>query len=372
MNGKGRGNTLYAISLLLVGGCSSSLQHNEGATQVAHSPDKRAMSSIFLPSGRNSTTAIEKGEALSIKLIAAYLCDFREEKGNGDLLASGNKESSLCTGGDGSLFDNARSTQGEIAITASAGERGATSNGLSFNPADIKRNGRVVYYNEDIRESGQLINALNIPIYGPKTYDGGTFFVDLAILELDENENKQSRKLLQELAKVGSASYAPGTPVLNLLNSLGDALLSANGDDVELRYQMEFDPPYQGRTRKTDTQPRNGTSISSRAPLREGYYAFVRMEQRDRLPAFGQLTVSTGSHNPLLVEAKTMQLYRGGSWLLVRVAREDHKQASAQDVSTATAAFLEQLGRADVPPDTFAKVLEQSLKLMAAETAPAQ
>ncbi|MEE3528637.1 hypothetical protein QO167_29825, partial [Pseudomonas aeruginosa] len=103
--------------------------------------------------------------------------------------ASGNKESSLCTGGDGSLFDNARSTQGEIAITASAGERGATSNGLSFNPADIKRNGRVVYYNEDIRESGQLINALNIPIYGPKTYDGGTFFVDLAILELDENEN---------------------------------------------------------------------------------------------------------------------------------------------------------------------------------------
>ncbi|KEA26209.1 hypothetical protein BH79_26075, partial [Pseudomonas aeruginosa C0324C] len=134
MNGKGRGNTLYAISLLLVGGCSSSLQHNEGATQVAHSPDKRAMSSIFLPSGRNSTTAIEKGEALSIKLIAAYLCDFREEKGNGDLLASGNKESSLCTGGDGSLFDNARSTQGEIAITASAGERGATSNGLSFNP----------------------------------------------------------------------------------------------------------------------------------------------------------------------------------------------------------------------------------------------
>lgn len=30
MNGKGRGNTLYAISLLLVGGCSSSLQHNEG------------------------------------------------------------------------------------------------------------------------------------------------------------------------------------------------------------------------------------------------------------------------------------------------------------------------------------------------------
>ncbi|MBN0856463.1 hypothetical protein JTL95_38625, partial [Pseudomonas aeruginosa] len=115
------------------------------------------------------------------------------------------------------------------AITASAGERGATSNGLSFNPADIKRNGRVVYYNEDIRESGQLINALNIPIYGPKTYDGGTFFVDLAILELDENENKQSRKLLQELAKVGSASYAPGTPVLNLLNSLGDALLSANG-----------------------------------------------------------------------------------------------------------------------------------------------
>ncbi|MEI4634703.1 hypothetical protein V9T14_31745, partial [Pseudomonas aeruginosa] len=70
MIGNGRGYTLYAISLLLVGGCYSSLQHNEGATQVAHSPYKRAMSSIFLPSGRNSTTSIEKVEALSINLIS--------------------------------------------------------------------------------------------------------------------------------------------------------------------------------------------------------------------------------------------------------------------------------------------------------------
>ena len=149
---QGRGNTLYAISLLLVGGCSSSLQHNEGRTGSAQ--PGQACDEQHLPTVRTQLDdRHRKGEALSIKLIAAYLCDFREEKGNGDLLASGNKESSLCTGGDGSLFDNARSTQGEIAITASAGERGATSNGLSFNPADIKRNGRVVYYNEDIRES---------------------------------------------------------------------------------------------------------------------------------------------------------------------------------------------------------------------------
>lgn len=351
------------VLALLAAGCSNNLQHNEGASQIAYSADGAQITSIFLPyKGAGAVPQdkpIEKGEAFSIKLVSAYICDFREGTGSSDWLSRSNSGATPCEGGDGnfSLLGSANTTRGEIAIIANAGERSNTSAGLTFDPSDIRNRGRVVYYNEDVRESGQLINALNIPVYGPKTYDGGPFFMDLAILELDNDESEQSRQLLQELANIGSAAYAPGTPVLNLLNTLGGALLGANGDDVELRYQLEFDPPYTRKSIKDSLAIRN--RITSYAPLREGYYALVRMEDRDQLPAFDLLKVTDGKYNPMLgmkidqanqlpgKSTPTHSLYKGSSWLLLRVSREDHSQALTQDLSAKTADFLKALGTTD-------------------------
>lgn len=346
----------FAWALLAVG-CTNNLHHNEGASQVAHSADGSRIASIFLPYRGKGTTPqdkpIEKGEAFSIKLVSAYICDFRESTGPSDWFSRSNSGATPCDGGDGNfnLIGSANYTRGEIAIIANAGERNDTSAGLTFDPSDVRNRGRVVYYNEDIRESGQLINALNIPVYGPKSYDGGPFFMDLAVLELDNDESEQSRQLLQELANIGSAAYAPGTPVLNLLNTLGGALLGANGDDVELRYQLEFDPPYTGKSQANSLSMRNRTT--SYAPLREGYYALVRMEDRNQLPPFDLLKVTDGKYNPMLgiqmaeptpPKASKYRLYKDSSWLLLRVSREDHSQALTQDLSAKTADFLKALG----------------------------
>ncbi|MGL6011286.1 MAG: hypothetical protein ACRC0J_07210, partial [Shewanella oncorhynchi] len=72
----------------------------------------------------------------------------------------------------------------------------------------------------DVRETGQLINALNLPVYGPKLYDGKPFFMDWSVIELDNKENSAARNLLKQLADVGSLAAAPYTPVLKLLNTL--------------------------------------------------------------------------------------------------------------------------------------------------------
>lgn len=352
----------YTLALLATG-CSNSLYHNEGASQIAHSADGSQITSIFLPYKGHGPIPqdrpIEKGEAFSIKLVSAYICDFHEGRTSRDWFSNSNTDATPCKGGDGNFLGNRNETRGEIAIIANAGERNDKTAGLTFDPNDVQNHGRVVYYNEDIRESGQLINALNIPVYGPKTYDGGPFFMDWAVLELDNDESEQSRKLLQELANIGSTAYAPGTPVLNLLNTLGGALLGANGDDVELRYQLEFDPPYTRMTRPNSLAITNRTS--SYAPLREGYYALVRKEHRDQLPEFDLLKVTDGKYNPMLgirmlpaspaTESTAQQetapgykLYKDSSWLLIRVSREDHSQALTQDLSAKTADFLKALG----------------------------
>lgn len=338
---------LLCIGLMvtMLASCTRELQMNEGAVQMAHSADGNRVASLFLQPTAYDSTPVKKDEAISVKLIAAYICDFRENRRTGDWLSNGNKGAKPCKSGDGNLawLGSAAHTLGEIAILANAGEHNSMT-GLTFNSSDLQRNGRVIYYNEDMRESGQLINALNIPVYGPKSYDGGTFFMDLAVMELDNEENKQGRQLLQEMARIGSAAYAPGTPVINLLNTLGGALLSANGDDVELRYQMEFDAEV--------------TATTVRSPLREGYYAIVRMEQRDKLPDFSKMTITADLHNPLLVN-QDGTLFTGGSWLLMRVAREDPAQALSQDIATKLSAVL---GNGSTTTESQVKDLDAILK----------
>lgn len=340
-------SVVIALVLSAVAGCTAKLSQNEGAVQIAQVQKKgRKFASLFIPA--SDARVIQKGEAISIKLVSAYICDFREGTTSRDWFVRSNKDSKPCEGGDGdfNLFgtkEGRARTSGEIAILANAGERSNT-NGLTFNPAVMQRNGRVVYYNEDVRESGQLINALNIPIYGPKTYEGGTFFLDMAIMELDNDESQQSRQLIQQLAQIGSAAFAPATPVLNVLNTLGSALLGANGDDVELRYQLEFDPNYSGFTQADPTHKR--PMLVDRALLREGYYAVVRMEKRDKLPDFNRMKLRGSPYSPMLVDAGN-SLYRGGTWLLVRVSREDHTQARQQDLTTKLADLLGQSSDAE-------------------------
>ena len=123
--------------------------------------------------------------------------------------------------------------------------------------------GRVVYCNEDIRETGQLLNSINIPVYGLITYKKGLLEFRLALIELDEKEDKGAQEFVSSLAPIGGTIYPPSAPVLGVLNKLGETFIRTNRDDVEFAFQATFDPP-------------SKKSRVYRMPLQEGYYAILR------------------------------------------------------------------------------------------------
>ena len=259
--------------------------------------------------------------------MSAYICDFREAF-FADLFASGNSGAIPCpnqpNGTKSSFNFQGNSTRGEIGIIANVFER---TNGasISYDPADANKNGRVVFYSEDVRETGQLLNLSRLPVFGPKTYTGKPFFMTFSILEFDNEENERFRALLKTLANVGSTSYPPSAPVLGVLNSLGGALLSGNQNDTEFRYHMEFDPPNTVSKLQTD------------AGLAEGYYVFVREERRD---------IDT-SWDDLIYDEFTGWLrigntnYRNRSWFVIRVRRENPETAIDQDVGELLSEFVQ-------------------------------
>lgn len=298
---------------------------------------------------------LKENEYFSISLLSAHICGFRESsfldiinsRGNDNSNpdgASAGKQTNGCTyGGLLKLSSRDRITRGEISIIANAGEY-SKSKSLTMNPQDNKNNGRVIYYNDDVRESGQLINAINIPIYGPQQYKGKNFFLELSMLELDNEENEETKALLKSLANIGGKAYPPSAPILAVLNTLGGALLSGNQDDVEARFQMRFDVP------ATDNSPSN----ISRLALAEGYYAFVREENRDLNPdwenicvneALGELGVTSSAKGK---EGKCDITYRDRTWFLVRVARENKSAALDNEYGEILGSFLKRLNEYDI------------------------
>lgn len=332
--------TSIVIAMALTGCATGPVTYNEGSTRVVGYTNKDPAKAVGLYMAgsdllkKSEKTIINPKDAFSIRLLSAFICDFRELSNPADIAAISNRGATSCSGGDGGQHAG---TRGEIAIVANVGER-SNSGGLTFDPSNVK-NGRVIYYNEDVRETGQLINALNLPVYGPKTYGGKPFYIDLAILELDNKENAAARKLLKQLADVGTLPAAPNTPILKLLNTLGGALIDANGDDLEMRYQMETDS-------KLDCDKLEGGHSCSdlavhRMPLREGYYAFIRSENRSDFFDPKQAGIEICENLGVLCVDK--KPWREKTWLLVRVAREDKDAAIAQDAAQTLAELMDSL-----------------------------
>ena len=332
-----------AIVIFLTGCATGPYTYNEGSTRVVgytnkvQAKEEKPAKSIGLYmvgselSKDTEKTIIKPNDAFSVRLLSAFICDFRELSNPTDSAAISNRGATPCRGGDGGQHAGVR---GEIVIVANVGERSRDGGGLTFDPSNVK-NGRVIYYNEDVRETGQLINALNLPVYGPKTYGGKPFYMDWSVLELDNKENAAARKLLKQLADAGAAPAAPYTPVLKLLNTLGGALIDANGDDLEMRYQMEMDSTLDCN-KLGNGHDCNDLAVH-RMPLREGYYAFIRSENRSEFPNLDAVNVCEES-GVLCSKGKP---WRENTWLLVRVAREDTNAALAQDTAQTLAGLMD-------------------------------
>lgn len=291
------------VALLDLSGCSVL---NEGATRVRIADMNNQFTALYTNDLHCNKSIIKNDQAFSVKLVSAYVCRFQEGPG------STNTETGRCVSrgytGASSIEhkdtgDDGRQTRGEIAIVLNIGER-SNDFGLISSRQELNEKGRVVFYSDDVRQSGQLLNFVNIPVYGPRIYTGKPFVIDLAVLELDETPY-QLKQLLSSLASAGAKAYPASSGILSLLNNLGTSLMNSKTDDLEMRFQMEFDDSV-------------ACSISNvqRMPLREGYYAFIREENRNLLPEWSNVMIDKA--NGLLVYNDPVEDYSKGRTLLVK------------------------------------------------------
>jgi hypothetical protein len=197
--------------------------------------------------GSDKDTRFVEGDSLSLHLRSAYIADFSED---------------IVTPYVTSAFTRQWGEPiGEIAIVTNAFEY---LDGEELDPKDIKR-GRVVYYSGNVHK-GQFLNFKNMPIYGPLKYQGAPFGFRISILELDTN-SEQSKAILQSVAHAGSKAYPPASPVLGILNDIGNSFLSGDQTDTEFSYSMVLDP-------------KSGSSKVNHFTLEVGNYVFIRTEDR--------------------------------------------------------------------------------------------
>lgn len=344
-------------------GCATGFL-NEGATRLrvsqSVSDSASAFRALYFKPAEVNDSIIESGKHFSISLMSAHICGFRESRGLSALTldasnpagAADGVQTEGCTyGGLKPPKSKDRTTRGEISILVNAGESSAKVANI-INPSDGNSKGRVIYYDDDVRESGQLINAINLPIYGPKAYTGKNFVFDLWMLELDNDESNQSKTLLSSLAGLGAKAYPPSAPILGVLNTLGGAFLSGNKDDLEARIQMRFDVK----------APEDSKVV--RMPFAEGYYAFVREENRDLNPEWGKFAVNEADgvlcHS---ADGKTcvqgeQNTYRNRTWFLIRIAKEAPDAALELEYGEELSKFLQKLATTNStdPNDTQAAI----------------
>ncbi|MEM6973512.1 MAG: hypothetical protein AAF577_11965 [Pseudomonadota bacterium] len=318
---------LPVISLLALTACSG-YELNEGqvrggratAPATTTSEGSPLSGALFLPDA-SSNDVLRVGDDVQITLVSAYICNFREAGGIlnepfGFATTNNQRQSDICVeDGQGSRFRGS-ATRGEIAILA-----GFQFNGVDGATSDVPGE-RVVYYNEDVRETGQLLNFLNLPLYGPAPYHLASARLRLSILELDQAEVEEQVAILNALADAGTTYASPVYgPTIGVLSSIGEALLRSNDDDVEFGFDMGFDAP-------------NQASNLRRNLLREGYLAFIRRERRSDQNHFDDLhicpdrgVIAVGSCGP--DESVSEPYYAGATWLLLRISKEDPAIADA-------------------------------------------
>lgn len=196
------------------------------------------------PSDRNQLISRSTNDSLEVTLQSAFIKDFVEFP-------------ALLTKGE-------FVPRGEVAIIVNVFELGKGKD-LGYAPGDFTK-GRLVYFNDDVRK-GQFLNFANLPVYGPASYSGKKLGIEITIMELDA-ESKALKALLNSLAGLGKVAYPQASPMLEVLNRLGGAMLGGSHDDRIFKYYMTLEP---GDSYRGMREP----------VLAEGDYVFLRKEDRN-------------------------------------------------------------------------------------------
>lgn len=313
---------LATLGLLALSACASEL--NEGQVRMGI---PQHTSGNITPEVFRAThgSVLETDEVFMITLVSTYICNFRETQ-TLEFLSPTNVGAIAC----GDKRSSGINTRGEIAILA----------GFAFQ--DQKGTGgapeeRLVFLSHDVRETGQLLNFINLPIYGPAPYQKATSRLRMTILELDKEESEEQSDILQSVADAGASFASPVQgKVIEVLASIGETLIKTNKDDREMRFDAGFDVPYSEESKSEDNigtvkqSPATELSIM-RNPLREGYIILMRRERRDRKDHFKNIKVCPKLG--LVVEADKEcdgnSYYADSTWILLRVTKEDEDVANA-------------------------------------------
>ncbi len=232
----------WAVALLSFALLSACAFSDEGATEFRG----QAGGVTVLRQGvlqSDVTHAIRPGEALLITLKTAYIKDFTEIIYN--------------------PFRPVESANGEIAIVANVFEDDGTT-ALDFGPAGLQA-ARVVFFSDDV-DKGQFLNFHALPLYGPATYTGFPVIIDLYAVELDR-PGPQLRQMLENLAKIGSVAYPPGTPIAGALAQLAGTLIADDQDDKAYHFTLV-------------ERPLGGVESIPYTVLEAGHIVFVRSRER--------------------------------------------------------------------------------------------
>ena len=279
--------------------------------------------------GSGKETRFKENDALSLHLRTAYIKDFSEMHFWDRFEKGFTRQSGKSTG--------------EIALVANAFEE-TGDNRLSFE--DLQA-GRVVFYSNDVHQ-GQFLNFNNMPIYGPLKYTGAPFAFRIAIFELDVI-SEQAKAMLSMLAEIGAKAYPPASPVLEILNGLGNSLLNREHTDTEFRYTMILDP-------------QGGSPRVNHFALEVGNYVLIRSEERGEEIDWDNLVLD--ENEGILYrwkDKKSPERYTDGTYVVIEI----NKNVSNVEVQLAQNDFsslLESLKTEDKEKAATWATLDSSLK----------
>ncbi|MEO0819261.1 MAG: hypothetical protein AAF074_02445 [Pseudomonadota bacterium] len=317
---------ISVLAIAAVASCGS-VELNEGQVRVGTAPlepsgsvSQPVTTQIFASAATGGGQVIQPNQDFQITLISAFICDFRESGGilNDPLgFATTNDAGEPCREEGHNTVFQGKATRGEIAVLAGFKFRNDDP-ALGDTPEE-----RVVYFNDDVRETGQLLNFKNLPVYGPAPMVRASSRLRLTVLELDQDEVEEQAAVLQSLASAGAAFASPiNAAVLGVLSSIGETLIRSNKDDREFAFDLGFDAPF-------------GQSGVNRVLLREGYLALIRRENRSATNHFsadgqGSLVICPKRGLIGVNSCSDDNFYRSSSWMLLRISREDPMIANAE------------------------------------------
>ncbi len=359
-------NSIGAAILPVLGfalaGCAS-INLNEGSASYSNLSTTAQPHQIYYSLDEQKkddvqAALISKNDNISVTISAIYICDFRESGLlTGDFFDTSNANSAACpveenkrleAAGNGSASKQQQTTtRGELAILGNIKES------ESFVGVD-RKDQRVFFYSDDVRETGQLLNFSNKTIYGPVKYNGGYLDIAFSIMELDEEENKNLKAVLNSLASLGAKAYPPSSAALETINEVGKTILDSNKDDVTLSYTTRFDPPNVGDISKIE-----------RAPLQEGFYAVLRNENRNTEPGWEEVCLNRklGMLVHCIDNKPSTKVYREKTWMVFRISRESNAVSAANNKFETLEKFRKtQEISNDTPLSKAADILKQKLE----------